>query len=139
MPESNLLVVKVLRTDDLLALQFEFVNLHLDTSDVREGRLVHTQAGQPAFIIVHFPPQHIAEQAFPLDATGGPPPGPVPVQALLSGPRVVASVGYGGFILGPAIVGGIAEFSSLRVSFLTIVLAGRLEARVYSDVRQARL
>jgi MFS family permease len=60
---------------------------------------------------------------------------------------VVASVGYGGFVLGPAIVGGIAEFSSLRVSFLTIVLAGlliaglagRLEARVYSDVRQARL
>ena len=57
---------------------------------------------------------------------------------------VVATVGYSGFILGPAIVGSIAEYSSLRVSFLTIVLAGlliaalagRLEARVYSDVRK---
>jgi hypothetical protein len=58
------LVVSVLRTDDLLALQFEFVNLHLDTSSSQEARLVRTRAGQPVFITVHFPPQHIAEQAF---------------------------------------------------------------------------
>jgi hypothetical protein len=48
MPDGNLLV-NVLRTDDLLALQFEFVNLHLDTRASQEARLVHTQAGQPAF------------------------------------------------------------------------------------------
>jgi len=85
MPDGNLLV-NVLRTDDLLALQFEFVNLHLDATASQEARLVRTPAWQPAFIIVHFPPQHLAEQAFFLDDTGGPPPGPVPVKALLSDP-----------------------------------------------------
>src|SRR5215211_5310567 len=82
MPDGNLLV-NVLRTDDLLALQFEFVNLHLDTTASQEARLVRTQAGQPAFIVVQFPPQYLAEQAFSLDVMHG---GFVPVQALLSGP-----------------------------------------------------
>jgi MFS family permease len=41
---------------------------------------------------------------------------------------VVATLGYSGFLVGPTIVGGIAEFSSLRISFLTIVLAGLLIA-----------
>jgi MFS family permease len=41
---------------------------------------------------------------------------------------VVATLGYSGFLVGPTIVGGIAEFSSLRVSLLTIVLAGLLIA-----------
>jgi MFS family permease len=41
---------------------------------------------------------------------------------------VVATLGYSGFLIGPTIVGGIAEFSSLRVSLLTIVLAGLLIA-----------
>ncbi len=39
---------------------------------------------------------------------------------------VVATLGYSGFLLGPAIVGGIAEVSSLRAALLTIVLAGFL-------------
>src|SRR5215204_2787839 len=79
------LVVNVLRTDDLLALQFEFVNLHLDTRASQEAHLARTQFGQPAFIIVRFPPQHVAEQVFSLDA-GSPPPDPPPVRALFSGP-----------------------------------------------------
>ena len=41
---------------------------------------------------------------------------------------VVATLGYSGFLVGPTIVGGIAQFSSLRISLLTIVLAGLLIA-----------
>ncbi len=52
----------VLRPDDLLALEFECVNLR-----IQEGprpALVRQNAANPAYLIVHFPPQHIAEQAF---------------------------------------------------------------------------
>lgn len=37
---------------------------------------------------------------------------------------VVATLGYCGFILGPALIGGVAEFSGLRFSLLAIALAG---------------
>ncbi len=39
---------------------------------------------------------------------------------------VVATLGYNGFLLGPALIGGIAELSSLRFSLIAIVLAGLL-------------
>jgi MFS family permease len=48
---------------------------------------------------------------------------------------VVATLGYSGFLIGPTIVGGIAEFSSLRLSLLTIVLAGLLIAAGGQAVR----
>jgi hypothetical protein len=51
-------MIDVLRAEDLLFLLFEFVNLDLDTSGV-EARLVRLQAGEPAFIVVHFSPQHV--------------------------------------------------------------------------------
>jgi MFS family permease len=37
---------------------------------------------------------------------------------------VVTTLGYGGFLLGPVIVGGIAELAGLRAALLTIVAAG---------------
>ena len=55
------LMLRVLRPDDLLALTFEFVNLALDTPQGQAPRLVRSQPGQPAFLIVHFAPQHTAE------------------------------------------------------------------------------
>jgi hypothetical protein len=38
----------------------------------------------------------------------------------------LTAVGYGGFLLGPAIIGGLAELASLRVALLTVVVAGGL-------------
>ena len=62
----------LLRPDDLLALTFEFVNLTLNTTP-SPPVLVRTQADQPAFLIVGFPPQHIAEESFHEGAAGSPP------------------------------------------------------------------
>ena len=37
---------------------------------------------------------------------------------------VVTTLGYGGFLLGPVIVGGLAELTGLRTALLTIAAAG---------------
>ncbi len=58
------LVFPVLRPGDLLALAFQFRNLRLDAEAGQAPRLVRSNATKPAYITVHFPPQHIAEQAF---------------------------------------------------------------------------
>ena len=55
----------VLRTEDLLALQFEFINLDLETTTDAEGnKLAHLRPSANAYIIINFPPQNIAEEAF---------------------------------------------------------------------------
>ena len=59
-------VLNALRRSDLLSLSFECVNLHF----VADGRLERNDPQLPAFIIVHFPGQHIAEQAFVVNAVG---------------------------------------------------------------------
>ena len=52
--------VNALRPEDLLALEFEFVNLQ----PVTGGILERISPVGSALVIVHFPSQHIAEQAF---------------------------------------------------------------------------
>jgi len=54
--------VSVLRPDDLLNLEFEFVNLKLVPGN--PPKLVRQNPASPAYLIVHFPPQSIAEEAF---------------------------------------------------------------------------
>ncbi len=64
-------IVELIRPDDLLNLRIECRNLQLDRSDSRsdlsENRttpvLTATDAAQIAYLIVHFPPQTIAEEA----------------------------------------------------------------------------
>ncbi len=53
-------IIRVWRPDDLLVLGFEFINLQ-----VQGGQLIRTDARKPAYIVVHLPPQSIAEEAFP--------------------------------------------------------------------------
>jgi hypothetical protein len=55
--------VSVVRPDDLLVLTFEFENLEIKSSEGK-ARLGRSTSGQPAYIIVHFQPQNITEQAF---------------------------------------------------------------------------
>ncbi len=57
-------IVTVLRPEDLLVLRFQFVNFVLKTESGQPARLMRIKPDKPAYIIVHFPPQHIAEQAF---------------------------------------------------------------------------
>jgi hypothetical protein len=54
----------VLRPDDLLNLQVEGLNLELNTDDPAKPVLVSIDAKQPALLIVQFPPQSAAEEAF---------------------------------------------------------------------------
>ena len=80
----------VLRADDLLALKLDFYNLRLDSA----GRLILDSAGD-SFVVVHFPSQSIAEQAFAEDNSSDPLQGP-PVSARLSGEsRVVFALDPG--------------------------------------------
>jgi hypothetical protein len=80
------LSLDLLRPLDLLALRLELRNLRLDTSGAKGPRLVLEQPARPAFVIVNFPPQAIAERAY-FEAAANvksdptfntPPPSPLP-------------------------------------------------------------
>ncbi len=73
----------IIRADDFLHCQFEFVNLALRTSSAGTQQLERAAAG-PAFIIVRLPPQNIAEQVAQGSLTLN-----LPYQAGLSGPVAV--------------------------------------------------
>ena len=72
----------VLRADDLLVLRLDFYNLRLQPA-AGGRRLVPDGAGD-SFVVAHFPPQHVAEQAFDEGTAVDPPVGP-PVAARLAG------------------------------------------------------
>src|SRR6516164_9402535 len=55
-------VIEALRAKDLLRIQFEFINLTVDSANPSAPRLRRAAAG-PAFIVMRFPPQHVAEEA----------------------------------------------------------------------------
>jgi hypothetical protein len=59
------LTVSVIRPEDLLHLTYNFINLTVRTKRSPPGRyLRRINVKKPAFIIVNFPPQYIAEEAF---------------------------------------------------------------------------
>lgn len=101
--EVPIFSTEVLRPEDLLALRFEFTNLLLrarkkDRSIIdillgkaakREIYLARLDPNKPALITAHFPPQHVAEEAFyeaadPNQSDKPSPPGQV--KSKLSGP-----------------------------------------------------
>jgi hypothetical protein len=64
------LVLSVVRPQDLLALTFRFLNLRLQAQTGKPAVLVRIDATKPAYVIVEFPPQHVAEEAlFEADAS----------------------------------------------------------------------
>jgi hypothetical protein len=56
--------IDILRPDDLVNLSIDAHNLKLDTSDPKKPALVIDDKSSPAFLIVTFPPQSIAERAY---------------------------------------------------------------------------
>ena len=99
------MIIHILRPDDLLNLHIETVNLKLDKENPQCPVLV--SSGTPSFLIVHFTPQNIAEQAFYDDSPGqtsqtgtlppsaGPPPPPhyIPTTGPTSAGTVAAVLG----------------------------------------------
>src|SRR6185436_140424 len=73
---------EVIRADDLLVLRLDFYNVRLQPTAT--GREVVPDGAGDSFVVVHFPPQHIAERAFAEDNPNDPllPP---PVAARLAG------------------------------------------------------
>lgn len=63
--QASALDLAVLRPDDLLALGFTFDNLILRAGQNPGDpqRLVSADSGRPSRVVVHFPPQHITEEA----------------------------------------------------------------------------
>jgi len=57
--------ITVIRPEDLLCLTFEFINLEVKG---QPPQLQRVKTDAPAYIIVHFQPQHIAEEAILEDA-----------------------------------------------------------------------
>jgi hypothetical protein len=87
---ANGLRFGVLRGADMLALDFELVNLQF-VADGTNPPSLRPRPGHDAFLIVHFPPQHLFEQAF----RGADPPtvDQLPARAILSDPsRLVFAV-----------------------------------------------
>jgi hypothetical protein len=58
------MTIDILRPDDLLVLTIELHNLRLSTADTKKPELVVDRQGLPAFLVVYFQPQSIAEKAY---------------------------------------------------------------------------
>ncbi len=71
----------LLRTKDFLLLRFSFMNLEFRTGGDKYARLERKSADTPTYMIVHFAPQHIAEQVFDEQNIEEP-----PVSVRMSGP-----------------------------------------------------
>ena len=83
--------IELLRTEDLLALQFEFINLDLfEAEGELPVRFMRLDEAQPAFVIVHFPPQHVAEPDFHEGKTTADPLAPPPIESRIAGPSRLA-------------------------------------------------
>src|SRR5689334_15458707 len=76
------LALRLLRRDDMLALEVELRNLRLGDDG---ATLVRDGPGEP-MLIVTFPPQHVAEMAFAQNEAGTLRAGPAPVPARLAAP-----------------------------------------------------
>jgi YVTN family beta-propeller protein len=55
------------RPDDLMQLDFDFVNLRVDAGPNKPAKLVRVDPAQAALIIVNFAPQHVAERVLSED------------------------------------------------------------------------
>lgn len=151
----------VIRADDLLVLRLDFYNIRLKPNP--SGKQLVPDGAGDSFVVVHFPPQHIAEQAF-AENNPGDPLLPPPIAARLSGESRLV------FYLNPALlpleftlesilsalsqcatlvtdrftqprptppVGGSAEFGGLRSQFSAIEAPWRLVLSPHPDARWA--
>ena len=131
---------EVIRPDDLLRLHMEARNLRIDRPQGQAPALVVEDADQPAFLIVHFQPQAIAEGGYyeatilqadvPPDAEPQPPPttigtvdppGKTPVR-IGRGSRLAFKVPAEGRI--PFTVEGVLDWSGLALSVNGIAAIG---------------
>jgi hypothetical protein len=81
------LTIRVVRPDDLLVAEFAFVNMALGPATDPMRQVVRVRQDEPAFLVVHLPPQHVADEALDDNSTA---PLVAQTRALLSGPSRLA-------------------------------------------------
>ncbi len=130
---------EVIRPDDLLRLRIEARNLRIDRPSGQSPALVVEDATQPAFLVVFFPPQAIAEASYPEAQIvpadlppGAAPEPPVPIVVppspgltparLARGSRLVFRVPANTRI--PYTVEGVLDWSNLSLSVNGIAAIG---------------
>lgn len=116
-PGASQFDLTLLRPDDLLYLDYEFVNLTLVTEGAAP-RLVRQVAGQPAFVIVHVAPQSIAEQTSSTSAQVR-----APVPAVLAGRSRLAFRVPDNVTAIPYTAAGLLDWRSLEPSLHPAALA----------------
>lgn len=138
--------IELTRPDDLLRLRIEGRNLRVQRADGHAPQLAIDVPGRPAFLVVHFPPQAIAERAYfeatPVDVTPDLPPPPnaqpepdptsIPVETpetpgkvparIANGSRLVFKVPPGTTI--PLTTEGLLDWSGLELSVNGIAAIG---------------
>jgi hypothetical protein len=104
---------ELLRPDDLLNLQIEAENLHLDTSQPQAPALVLDDPSQPGYLIVTFPPQTVVEQAVYEPPTMTP---TLPMQARIGGSsRLVFRIAAGPDVRIPYDVDSLLDWSNYEL------------------------
>jgi hypothetical protein len=117
---APLMQKRIVRTDDLLVIDFTFVNLSLFFAPGKNARVVLTESGKPGIITMNLPPQQIAEQAFPEQSL----PTKLPIKSRISGPTRLS------FILSPADAQG---FDYTLEDLLRVCRNGQLKIKLPSS------
>ena len=109
--------IRVVRPQDMLALEFQFINMRFQAGGAAPS-MVRAAAGKAAYLVVHFPPQHIAE-AVGTETTGSgnqpifTPPNPMPAQTRMSGPSRLAFLIPNSVTSIPYTIEGLLDWSKL--------------------------
>jgi YVTN family beta-propeller protein len=134
----------LLRPDDLLYLHFDFEHLELVTEGGRP-RLVRKGAEHPAFVVVHFPPQSLAEQTPGASPGGAPPPIKPPLRGRISGRSQLAFFVPDAITEIPYTVQGLLDWSSWQPSLVPVALprgtaqGGAVPPRIVSPSSQTAI
>jgi hypothetical protein len=111
------------RREDLLTLRFDLYNMALDTSGAAP---VLTRTASPAWLVIVFPFQAIAEECALADAptVNRPPLPPTPVQALAAGPSQICFEVPSSVTSIPFTVAGLLGWDDLDPLLCDVALAG---------------
>ena len=117
------LKVSVVRPSDLLSLDFEFVNLQYVNGS--PPSLTRKDPKAPAYIIVYFPPQNVAERAFFETDPGSndnEPPTPPPIPSWMSGPSRLVFRVPGNMAAVPYTLAALLDWRQYEPSLVNVAL-----------------
>ncbi len=111
--------VRVIRPEDMLALEFQFFNMEFRTGPTGPS-MVRRVPAQAAYLVVHFPPQHINEEAV-FDAGGSGAQTPPPqMRTRMAGPSRLAFLVPTSVTSIPYTIDGLLDWAKLVPSVVPI-------------------